>query len=267
MPSRKDKLRAAARERLGRDRSGREPASMSEIVSELEGEQSPNESVSGEAPPSEKEPEEQIPAAEIDLQQQAQEPTIAAESGPRPEPSNTSKENERSMPRTRDSIYNVSSDIRLEDYTESSGGGGQGRLGSIARGLGALILVAIVLYALYYFAGALFGPDYSLAIANEYIDETNIERYAASDTPPALSAARPVYIRFQWEEGQLATDFLTMRVENVSSTPVVEAIQGRRPPVTANYIMFVGPLDAGRYTVEVLDREENVLREREFSVR
>ena len=76
-----------------------------------------------------------------------------------------------------------------------------------------------------------------------------------------------MYIRFQWEEGQLATDFLTMRVENVSSTPIVEAIQGRRPPVTANYIMFVGPLDAGRYTVEVLDREENVLREREFSVR
>lgn len=195
-------------------------------------------------------------ASEIELRRESQQAGYAEERPARPS-------SPRSMPKSRDSIYNVSSDIRLEDYTEGGGGGGSGRLGMIAR-IGGLVVVVLLLWwggsaLITYFT----APTYRLAIANEYIDDTNAQGFADRD-PIVVSSGAPVYVRFDWEEGELATDYL--KIEIVRTGGGEEAVMGRRTPTTVNYIYFMGPLDPGNYELRVLDREENVLDNRSFRV-
>ncbi len=197
-------------------------------------------------------------ASEIELPNGGQTAAYAGRAAARPE-------RPKSMPKTRDSIYNVSSDIRLEDYTEgSSGSGGGGRMGTIAKIGGVLLLLGLLGWGGQQFLLWLDAPVYRVTVANELIDDTNAASLAAA---PAivLSSSAPVHIRFDWEEGDLATDFLRIEILHAAGGQV-EAAQERRPPLTANYVYFMGPLDPGSYRIRVLDRESSLLVERDFRV-
>ena len=169
----------------------------------------------------------------------------------------------RSMARKRDSIYNVSSDIRLEDYTEADR---QKSNNSMFKMAGVVAVLLILGFAIWQAVTWLMAPSYQLAIANQEITGANIEQLAA--TPVAkLSATSPVHIRFQWQPGELKTDYLKIMVERDEGCALVEeAVLGRRPPRTASYIYFMGPLDSGRYRVQVLDASGSVLADRDLEL-
>lgn len=197
-------------------------------------------------------------ASEIELPNGGQTAAYAGRAAARPE-------RPKSMPKTRDSIYNVSSDIRLEDYTEgSSGSGGGGRMGTIAKIGGVLVLLGLLGWGGQQFLLWLDAPVYRVTVANELIDDTNAATLAAASAI-VLSSSAPVHIRFDWEEGDLVTDFLRIEILHAAGGQV-EAAQERRPPLTANYVYFMGPLDPGSYRIRVLDRESSLLVERDFRV-
>lgn len=166
------------------------------------------------------------------------------------------------MAKSRDSIYNVSSDIRLEDYTEPGGGGNGGKVARIASGA---ILVAILAAGVYFLSGWIFAPRYTLAISNQTITEANVASVADIDEVN-LSSRDPVHIRFDWEAGKLETDYLKIKIDRVETGEDEEAVLGRRPPKTANYIYFYGILDPGKFKVKVLDAGGDVLEEKAFQV-
>lgn len=169
----------------------------------------------------------------------------------------------RPMARKRESIYNVSSDIRLEDYTEADRQKSNNSLFKMAGVVAVLLLLGFVIWqaAMY-----LMAPSYQLAMSNQEITGANIEQFTA-DPVSRLSAASPVHIRFQWPAGELKTDYLKILVERAEgSTYVEEAVLGRRPPRTASYIYFMGPLDAGKYRVQVLDASGSVLADRDLEL-
>ena len=192
---------------------------------------------------------------EIELPNRGQAAAYAGKAAARPE---------KSMPKTRDSIYNVSSDIRLEDYTEGSGGSGGGRMGTVAKIGGAIVLLALLGWGGQQLISWFSAPSYRITVANELIDETNAERLGEVRNLQ-LNSSAPVHIRFDWEEGDLTTDFLRIEILQAASGDV-EAAQERKPPMTTNYVYFMGPLDPGSYEIRVLDREKEVLAERDFRV-
>lgn len=206
--------------------------------------QSPEDSAQGSPP-------------EIELPNGGQTAAYAGKAAGRPERS-------KSMPKTRDSIYNVSSDIRLEDYTEGNGGSGGGRMGTIAKIGGVIVLLALLGWGGQQLMLWLDAPTYRVTVANELIDETNAASLAEVQAL-VLSSSAPVHIRFDWEEGDLATDFLRIEILRAAGGQV-EAAQERRPPLTANYVYFMGPLDPGSYQIRVLDRDKAVLVQRDFRV-
>ncbi len=163
----------------------------------------------------------------------------------------------------RDSVYNVSSDIRLEDYTDDNGGGG-GRTGSIIKfggiGLGAF-LVVFVIYKL------IFGPSYLLAVSSTEIDEGTIKTVASVDQV-LITPGAPVYIRFQWEEGGLKTDYLKVKIDKkADGKDEEEVLLGRKTPTSAHYIYYmVEPLDPGKYHVQVITKDGETLQEKDFAV-
>ncbi|MCB1174029.1 MAG: hypothetical protein KDK39_10705 [Leptospiraceae bacterium] len=169
---------------------------------------------------------------------------------------------EKTMPRNRDSIYNVSTDIRLEDYTEDSEE--ERNIGGVVRLVGGLVLVGIIIWAIWSFSGALFAPEYKLAVSNQEVGEDQVEVLHKQERV-VLSSARPVFIRFQWEEGQLQTDYIRILITQSGGQEV--AVLGRMAPVTVNYILFAGPLEAGKYDILVEDRSGSVLGKRSFTVR
>ena len=198
----------------------------------------------------------------------------SSETAAAPQPrSPSNSRSKRSMPKTRDSIYNVSSDIRLEDYTEGggsgSGGGGGGRSGALATAAkigGVLLILGMLAWGGQQLMLWIDAPDYRITVANEMIDAAST--VAASDgaaVATVLSSAAPVHIRFDWAAGDLTTDFLRIEILQAASGQV-EAAQERRPPVTANYVYFLGPLDPGAYRIRVLDRDRDLLIERDFRV-
>lgn len=221
--------------------------------------------------------------AEIELPKRAaatgypESPAPAESTAPIQEPPKTSQtgpsnsRSKKSMPKTRDSIYNVSSDIRLEDYTEgggsgSGGGGRSGALTTVAKIGGVLLILAMLAWGGQQLMLWINAPDYRITVANEMIDAAGT--VAAQDSGAAatvLSSAAPVHIRFDWAAGDLTTDFLRIEILNAGSGQV-EAAQERRPPVTANYVYFLGPLDPGTYRIRVLDRDQELLIERDFRV-
>ena len=170
------------------------------------------------------------------------------------------------MARTRDSVYNVSSDIRLEDYTDSSpeGGGGAGAALRIGAGL---VLLFVLLYGVYTAGSLLFAPSYTLAVSSTPLTAANAVEFAAAERV-STAAGQPVYIHFQWSEGELATDYVKIQVDRIGpgGSEVEEAILARRPPITANYIQFAGPLEVGRYRITVTDRNGRRLADRVVNV-
>lgn len=257
MGSKKDKLGQAARQRLDEsmgkpeDKPEDRPArsNMEDFVRDMKGEVPP-------APaPSEK---AEVPPEESPKRVSRQEPS--AETGRR-YPGMEMKKSRR------DSIYNISSDIRLEDYTDGgSGSSSGGGIGGKARIIAGVALVGLLGTGIYYFAGWIFGPSYVLAVAQEDISAENAEEISKRDA--ALMAGEPIHIRFQWEEEGLKATYLRIKVDRVEGSAAEEqAVLGQKPPRTANYIYFKGPLDPGDYHVEVQDESGSVLRDKDFKIR
>ncbi len=169
----------------------------------------------------------------------------------------------RSMARKRESIYNVSSDIRLEDYTEADRQKSNNSMFKVAGVVAVLIIIGFVIWQA---ATWLMAPAYQLAISNQEITAANIEQLATGPVS-RLSATAPVHIRFQWEPGELQTDYLKIMVEREEGSAFIEeAVLGRRPPRTASYIYFMGPLDSGKYRIQVLDASGSVLADRDLEL-
>jgi hypothetical protein len=171
------------------------------------------------------------------------------------------------MARSRDSVYNVSSDIRLEDYADSAAGGSGGGAGGIIRLVSGVVLALVVVWVLYFAWGALFGPSYILAISGNRISPEAAEEFEDQESV-APGADGEIYIHFQWRDEAPPADYIKINVfRKTTDAETEEAVLGRRPPSTAPYIQFAGPLDSGKYHVFVTDREGNVFKERIVSIR
>lgn len=259
MASKKDKLSSAARQRIDETMGEKSRSNMEEFVREMKGEQAPPAAA---APP----PSSPAPPETDSRRQDSAEPKRASREEASVETGRRYSGMEMKKSR-RDSIYNISSDIRLEDYTDggstSSGGGG---IGGKARIIAGVALVALLGTGIYYFAGWIFGPDYELAVAQEDITAENIAELAGKEA--VLTSGEPVHIRFQWEEDGLKATYLRIKVDRVEGGNADEqAILGQKPPRTANYVYFKGPLDPGDYHVEVQDESGSVLKDKEFKIR
>lgn len=262
MGSKKDKLGQAARQRLdesmGKPEEKPARSNMEDFVRDMKNTEPPK---SAEAP----NPAPPLPPAEKAEAVPEQMKRVSRE-----EPS---AETGRRYPgmemkkSRRDSIYNISSDIRLEDYTDGgSGSSSGGGIGGKARIIAGVALVGLLGTGIYYFAGWIFGPSYVLAVAQEDINAENAEEISKRDA--SLIAGEPVHIRFQWEEEGLKATYLRIKVDRVEGTSAEEqAVLGQKPPRTANYIYFRGPLDPGDYHVEVQDESGSVLRDKDFKIR
>ncbi|MBX7057218.1 MAG: hypothetical protein K1X75_04085 [Leptospirales bacterium] len=289
MASKKDKLIRAARhqveESVGKSQTP-PPASLGEFVREVD---ASRRGAEASVPPAAgSSPSPPAPAAGRDAAAEAlpPRPPSASENSMRPGSADSGDSAEidlpqsgarsaftaswrkapgRSMARSRESIYNVSSDIRLDDYTEAGGGGGS-RFGGILRFGGGAAGLAVLIYLVYLLWGWITGPDYQLAIANELIDPAQMEQLD-DEKHPVVSSGNPVYIRFDWGESALESDYLKIDIFRGGPDGEMEAELGRRPPVSAHYIYFMGPLDAGEYAIRVTNREGDTLREKTFTVR
>ncbi|MBL8019764.1 MAG: hypothetical protein JNM27_08880 [Leptospirales bacterium] len=291
MASKKDKLGEAARKRLD-ESMGSPPArsNMQEFVREMRGAEFAGNPVSGDRPGSgggegnvqdpgkvESETtrtvnrsEEMTPSSRPDAgppqRDSAREDIKSVSPGIQSSESGHKEHSRMELKKSRrDSIYNISSDIRLEDYTDgggTSGGGAGGKARLIAGGL----LVVVLGFGVYYAGGWLFGPKYMLAVSSQEITAENVEDLAGEE--PSLSAGHDVHIRFQWPEEKLKATYLKVKVDRVDGGQAEEqAVLGQKPPRTANYVYFKGPLDPGQYHVEVLDESGTTLRDKEFRVR
>ena len=169
------------------------------------------------------------------------------------------------MAKTRDSIYNVSSDIRLEDYTESNEGKG-GAMGTILKLIAGLLILALLYWGATSFMGIFFAPNYQLAVSSSPIQASNIEQYVV-DTPVAPGAGNPVYIMFRWGEGDLTATYVDIKVESDANGTFQKVVnKGRTPPRTANYIYLTTLLAPGKYRLQVSDQDGTLLKERSIVV-
>lgn len=273
MGSKKDRLRAAADNQL--KKATEDSAGMRRLVQDIEADRSLSTdgagspgSAGGENPAGSTEPpgsDERPGNRKVVPEQEGDGNSGTGVEGsvsPRPRPDPKATERIR-MARTRDSVYNVSSDIRLEDYTESQGGGG-GRIGRIVAGI---LLVLLLGWGLSKVWGWLFSPGYQLAIAGQEITDDNMRTYLKGDTVSAAPGRPLVHIRFQWGEGELKTDMVRIRADQEQAGAFSEvASLSRKAPVTVNYVYFASLLEPGKYRIQVMNKEGKVLRERTVRV-
>ncbi|MCE9596352.1 MAG: hypothetical protein K8S54_00140 [Spirochaetia bacterium] len=265
MASKKDKLGEAARKRLDESMGAKEARSnMQEFVREMRG----SETTSG---PVQESPQASAQTPPADTQEDRSEhiperqQIKSVSPGIQPSESGQKEHSRMELKKSRrDSIYNISSDIRLEDYTDGGGTSGGG-VGGKARLIAGGLLVVVLGFGVYYAGGWLFGPKYMLAVSSQEITAENVEDLAG--TEPTLSAGHDVHIRFQWPEEKLKATYIKVKVDRVDGGQAEEqAILGQKPPRTANYVYFKGPLDPGQYHVEVLDESGTTLKDKEFRV-
>ena len=167
----------------------------------------------------------------------------------------------------RESVYNITGDIRLDDYIESKDDDKFYKRAGFYRALGFGGLAFAVITVVWLFFSWLFGPSYKLGIAAVELTDSNIGQYLDT-TSLILGPGQPIHIRFQWTDGDLSTDYLKILIQRKDKSGLqAEAELGRRPPQTANYIYFYGPLDPGDYKIEVFDRDGGVLKKKEISIR
>jgi hypothetical protein len=172
-----------------------------------------------------------------------------------------------SSEKKRESVYNISGDIRLEDYIDAKEQDSFWRRPGFYRTLGFSAAALLLLSLLWLFFSWIFGPNYKLGIAAVELTEDNIEKYEDTDSL-MLGPGRPLHIRFQWEADDLDTDYLKIVIsKKMKGDYETEAELGRRPPQTANYIYFYGPLDPGEYRVQVLNRDGDILKKKDITVR
>ncbi len=166
-----------------------------------------------------------------------------------------------------ETIYNVNSELQLEDYDKEKIDNGRILVYIKKIFIGFCILLCI--YLLYFFSTSFLLPVYKLGIASEYIDNKNIDFYFSRKNQ-VLEETKPVHVRFEWNWA-LKASYLKIIVYKIKkdskSFKEEEAIMGRRKPTTSNYIYFMGPLATGNYSIEVHNEKERILAHKEFQVR
>ncbi len=164
---------------------------------------------------------------------------------------------------SRQSIYNVSNDILLEEHIEDPTEN-TSRLDFLKIFVGIIAILGIG-YGSVRLISFLKDPNYILTVSNEYTEGAS--KKPSSSSSRAISSNQPVYIRFQWAKGRLKTDYIRIEVYKISGKKKIEeAVIGRRKPKTANYIYFMGPLDKGNYHLRVLNRKSKLLSNKKFKV-
>lgn len=158
----------------------------------------------------------------------------------------------------KNSVNNVISDIRLEDYTEVREDSWAPLIKIISG-----ILILLVLYGFGNMIVDLFHePEYTLAIAAEEITDENILTYAQSKELKA-TPGHPVYIKFQWKPGEIDADYLRIGVEKKIKDKYVEiANKGRQLPQTVTYLYFSDVFEPGLYRITVTNNNDKKLAQK-----
>ncbi len=287
MKSKKDKLEAAAmrqaEERLAQSQEpGKSPATAAAMGNLLDGmeedgktykenrDQSASQSKAGTG---QQRDESMSDAAhphgkkefDLDTQQEKRSPALQDKQIAKPEmQQEENMESAAEQSRPGKPIYNVNSDVRLEDYIEKGNSSSMLRL--IPKTLLIILASLALVYGSYRCYTFLYAPHYKLAIANEYIDEAKLAELAGN-SEIQVSASQPVYIRFQWEDTKLDTDYLRIQIYKLTGdSRKEEAVLGRKKPQSVNYIYFMGPLEVGKYSLEIVDHKGEVLQSKEFEV-
>ena len=165
---------------------------------------------------------------------------------------------------SRESIYNVNSEIRLEDYNENE----TQKWDSLFyfKRISFVILAFLSIYLLYSFTSNLFKTHTKLAIANEYLDENNISKFYKLQNQ-ILDSSKPIHIRFEWGYSGVDSEYLKINVFKINKgVKTEEASMGRRKPHNARYIYFMGPLESGNYSIEIIDQRQKILQKKEIKI-
>ncbi len=169
--------------------------------------------------------------------------------------------NTESMSKKRDSIYNISADLRLEDYVEDNQ---KKEYTPIIKNIAIFLLILLLIAGIWKIGLWLFSPNYYLSIANTEITEDNYKSFL-NNKQISLYPGQIIHIRFTYLKKD--SDYYSIQIlKKEGGTLTEEAILGRKIPKTVNFIYFAGPLDAGSYLVKVLNRERETIIEREIEV-
>ncbi len=169
--------------------------------------------------------------------------------------------NKENMTKKRDSIYNVSADLRLEDYVEDNQ---RKDYTPILKNILIFLLVLLLIAGIWKLAVYLFSPRYFLSISNTEITEENYKDFLDNNVI-TLYPGQLLHIRFTYLEKK--SDYYTIQVLRMEGNSLSEeAVLGRRIPKTVNYIYFAGQIDPGTYMVKVLDRERKLILERKIEI-
>ena len=168
--------------------------------------------------------------------------------------------NKENMTKKRDSIYNVSADLRLEDYVEDQ----KKDYTPIIKNILIFLLILLLIAGIWKLAVYLFAPKYFLSISNTEITDENYKDFLGNDVI-TLYPGQLLHIRFTYLEKK--SDYYTIQVLRMEGNSLSEeAILGRKIPKTVNYIYFAGQIDPGTYMVKVLDRERKLILERKIEI-
>jgi hypothetical protein len=171
------------------------------------------------------------------------------------------EKNKETMSKKRDSIYNVSADLRLEDYVEDNQ---KKEYGPIVRNILIFLLILLFIAGIWKLLVWIFTPNYYLSIANTEITEENYKDFLDNNVI-TLYPGQLLHIRFTYLKRK--SDYYTIQILRVEGNSLSEeAVLGRKIPKTANYIYFAGPVDPGTYQVKVLDRQRELIIERKIEI-
>lgn len=169
--------------------------------------------------------------------------------------------NSENMSTKRDSVYNVSADLRLEDYVDDKQ---KKEYGPIIRNVLIILLILLLITGIWKLGVYLFAPKYYLSISNTEITDENYKSFLDNNQIP-LYTGQLLHIRFTYLEKK--SDYYTIQIlKEEAGNLSEEAILGRKIPKTVNYIYFAGPVDPGSYIVKVLDRDRKIILERKIDI-
>ncbi len=172
-----------------------------------------------------------------------------------------SEKNSENMSTKRDSIYNVSADLRLEDYIEDKQ---KREYGPLIKNALIILFILLLIAGIWKLGVYLFAPKYYLSISNTEITDENYKSFL-DNNQISLYAGQLLHIRFTYLEKK--SDYYTIQIlREEGGNLSEEAVLGRKIPKTVNYIYFAGPVDPGSYIVKVLDRDRKIIIERKIEV-
>ena len=174
----------------------------------------------------------------------------------------------RIVAKARNSVYNIDEDMKLENYKNQDVF--TDKISTILGFSGVFIVIGIVIYIIIqiisFSLSFLNTQEYELAIANQFITDENFQQFTEIEEVK-LDTSGVVYLRFQWEEEPINTDYLKIILYRMEEKKKIEkAAFGRSVPKNKNFIYFMGLLDKGDYVAEIFTRDNQSLKKKEFRV-